>query len=124
MGLKFRQMFPRKYLGAEELNDSEIQDTISRVTMENVGTDGQPEEKPVVYFSDGCKGLVLNVTNGNAIKAAYGDDTDGWLGKPLILFPSTTDFRGKVVACLRVKVPTPAFDSDAPRPQADSSIPF
>ena len=87
-------------------------------------------QKPVVYFTGKEKGMTLNVTNKNAIVALYGQETDNWIGKPLILFPAMVDFQGQTVNAVRVRAPEPASaDGDgqfrsspgpqtAPAPQA------
>ena len=73
----------------------------------NVGTEGQAEKKPVLYFIGKAKGLVLNKTNGETLSSAYGDETDVWRESIVVLYPTTTSFKGQTVPCLRVRVPTP-----------------
>ena len=52
------------------------------------------------------QGLVLNKTNGLAIAEHYGDDTDGWHGRRVVLYATTTSFGGRMdTPCVRVKVP-------------------
>ena len=122
--------FPSKYMKASDLQGKARNVVISTVTMEVVDTRTQ-EQKPCVYFQDKQKGLVLNVTNGNAIQDAYGPETAAWAGKPIQLYPTTTEFSGKTVACIRVRVarakPVPPqqvedfpLDEEAP----DDNIPF
>lgn len=107
MGIKMSQAFPSKYVKAADLGGKEIKLTIARVAMEEVGQGQNVETKPVVYFNGTDKGLVLNVTNGNNISHMYGDDSDGWIGKQVTLFPAWVDFAGKTVEAIRVKPPTP-----------------
>jgi hypothetical protein len=54
------------------------------------------------------KKLALNKSNALAIGALYGQETDAWLGKQITLFPSTTQFNGQQVACIRVSGPAAA----------------
>ena len=57
---------------------------IARVSQELM-RDGQ--KKYVVSFVGKHKGLVLNVTNGKRLAAAFGKNTDAWIGKEIELFP-------------------------------------
>jgi hypothetical protein len=98
--------FPSKYLKESDLKGREVTVTIRSVEMEDVGTDSSPEEKPVLHFNGKEKGLVLNRTNAGAIAAEYGDEMDDWAGKKVIIYPTTTPFKGKTVPCLRIRVPS------------------
>lgn len=105
--MKIGDAFPSKYLKASDLPDGQfVRVTIDRVELQNVAGNDQPDEnKPVLYFTGKEKGIVMNRTNAQAISDVYGDDTDGWIGKPVMLYATTTLFQGKTVACIRVKVP-------------------
>ena len=50
---------------------------------------------------------MLNKTNNRAIRSAYGDDTAGWVGKIIVVFPTMVDMRGKDDTGLRVRIPPP-----------------
>lgn len=129
--MKVGALFPSNYIKAADLQDRQVQVTIDRVVMEDIGSD----HKPVVYFRGKEKGLVLNKTNTSVIAQGYGDDTDDWTDAEVILYPSTTDFQGKVVECIRVKLPprkpaarqaaAPATHAHDPaRDDMDQEIPF
>lgn len=112
--MKISSAFPSKFLKASDLQGKEVRVEIFDVRMEDVSGDGS-EEKPIMYFKDKVKGLVLNKTNSGKLEAAYGDDTDGWLGKEIIIYPDTTLYQGRTVDCLRVRVPAKeAKAGDAP----------
>ncbi len=100
-----RQAFPSKYLRVADLKDSDLTLRINEVAMETI--QGKEEPRPVVYFhsDDGhaTKPLVLNKTNGFAIAELYGYECDQWGDQSLILFPSTTQFMGETVPCIRVR---------------------
>ncbi len=68
------------------------------------------------------KGLPLNKTNALELAEAYGDDSDDWSGKNIIVYQDKTMFDGKRVACIRVRIPTDvelsALDSSAARSAA------
>lgn len=115
---KMGKMFPSKWLAAADLNDSDLTVTINSVTEELVGQGEQAEYKWVCYFQECEKGMVLNKTNAQAIAAIYGDDTDDWLGRPVVLFPTEVDFGGKKVEAIRVKSKaTLALAQKARKPQ-------
>jgi hypothetical protein len=95
-----------KYLRAEDLTQEKLL-RIKSVSVETVGRGPEQEQKPVVWFVNHVKGLALNRTNNRTIRGAYGDDMDGWVGKLIVVFPTQTDFGGKMVGALRVRIPPP-----------------
>jgi hypothetical protein len=103
--------FPSAYIKAEDLDDKNHCLIMDRVKVEEVGDD----TKPVLYFRGAKKGLALNVTNAKTIAAAYGEETDDWMGQELILFPTVTEFQGRTTPCIRVRAPQP---KDRPREAA------
>jgi hypothetical protein len=98
--------FPSKYLKAADIPDGKfVPVVISHVDHEDVGGKNDPEDhKPVLYFQGKQKGMVLNRTNAETISAQYGDETDEWSGKQVMLYASEVQFNGKMVPCLRVKI--------------------
>jgi hypothetical protein len=128
--MKISAAFPSKYLKAADLQDRNVSVVIERVELEEVG---DTERKPVLHFQARTKGLVLNKTNSRVIAAQYGDDTDSWTGRSLVLFPAMVDFRGDSVEAIRIKVPParqaspkPPVRQEAENPAADldDEIPF
>ena len=103
--MKIGTAFPSKYLKAGDLNGREVACTIARVVIENVGGQGAEEDKPVFYLTGKTKGIVLNRTNAMAIAAKYGDDTEAWIDKPIVIYPDQTLFQGRMVDCIRLRVP-------------------
>lgn len=101
------------YIKADDLQGRRIQVLIGEVRTEEVGKD----LKPILYFQGKTKGMVLNRTNANVIAEAYGNETDGWFGRPIILYVAMVDFQGKRVPGLRVEVPRQqGFDQRAQAP--------
>ena len=98
----YRKLYPGRYISAEDLGGEVVPVTIATITLEEMpNSDG--EQKPVLYFEGRQKGMVLNKTNARRIAGKYGEDTDGWLGKSILIYPSETDLRGESVQCIRVK---------------------
>ena len=59
-----------------------------------------------MLFEDGDgRGFVLNKTNWQVCSQTWGDDTDRWLGQRIIICPEKANFQGKIVDCLRLRVP-------------------
>jgi hypothetical protein len=95
-----------KYLRAEDLPQEKLM-RIKSVTVEMVRSGPTQEQKPVIWFTNHQKGLVLNKTNNRAIRGAYGDNMEDWPGKLLVVYPTHTDYGGKMVGALRVRIPPP-----------------
>jgi len=110
--MNINESFPSKFLKASDLKGQTVAVTISHVGIEEVGE----EQKPVLYFKDKPKGLVLNKTNGMVIADRFGPETDGWADAEIELYPTKTPFQGQMVACLRVQLPAPP-----PPPPADAA---
>lgn len=114
--MRVSAMFPSKYLKASDIPDGREAhvkvDVVHLELMEQTG-----EEKPVCYFLDREKCLVLNQTNAKTIGDAFGDDTEEWHGKSVVLFSTTTNFGGRMVPCIRVRVPRQA-PAEQPAPVA------
>ena len=100
--MDIRQSFTGQYFKAANFDGPQVM-TIRKVYKERIGQD--KTEKPVLYVEDNEQGLVLNQTNANAIADLYGWETRDWIGKPIEVYPTQTDFGGKQVDCLRVRAP-------------------
>ena len=105
--MRINDAFPSRFIKAADLNGRKVLLRMSHVEMEDVAGTGPDSTKPVLYFKGKKKELVLNVTNANTIEDVYGGDTDMWEDRQLELYPTETEFQGKVVPCLRVRIPTP-----------------
>lgn len=109
-------MMHREYLFAFDLQGKDCTLTIERVTGgEITGSGGKKTKKPLCYFKEGRdkRPLGLNSTNCKAIAAMYGNDTAGWIGKRITIYPTTTNFGSEVVDCIRVR---PGVPSDKAKP--------
>jgi hypothetical protein len=95
-----------KYLSASDLTQEKAL-RIKSVTVEMVRKGTAQEQKPVVWFTNHKKGLVLNVTNNRTLRGSFGDDMEKWPGKVIVVYPTQTEFGGKPVGALRVRIPPP-----------------
>lgn len=99
--MNINSAFPSNFLKASDLQGRHVGVTIREVGMEDIGG----EDKPVVYFENKDKGLVLNKTNANMIcEIAGSSETDDWIGKRISLYPTRVDFQGRRVDAIRVDV--------------------
>lgn len=104
-----------EYLKAADLKGREVSVTIVDVGTQEYDNEGVTEVKPWVKFRDKEKGVVLNVTNTRRLCDEFGDDSDSWIGKEIVLYPERVDFKGNMVDAIRVRVPKPlASDDDIP----------
>lgn len=102
--MKVSKHFAGSYLKAEQLPRNPVPVRISRVVVEYIGSEGQKEEKPVLYFDGKEAGLVLNKTNAIALAEMLGsDETDEWPGYMILLCRESTMFNGRSVPCIRVR---------------------
>lgn len=115
--MKMNEIYPSKYLKADDLQGRDVRVTMQNVELEKIGED----MKPVLYFKGKDKGVVLNKTNAGTISIAYGDDTEDWFDQPLILFSVMVDFQGKVAPAIRCRAPT-AKDNKAAAPRREDPI--
>jgi hypothetical protein len=103
-------------LRAADLGDKEWTLAIASVESKNFD-DGT---KLVIGFQNAKKKLVANKTNSGRIAKLYGDETDGWVGKEVILRAEMVDFKGESVMAIRVQPPKnrTAQQPVQPRPAA------
>lgn len=123
--------FPSNYLKASDLKGRSVVVVVDRVEFEPVGQ--SKEMKPVLYFANKDKGIVLNKTNANKIIGLVGSpNTEDWKGHPIMLYPTETSFQGEMVDCIRVRAAPPngnrrtAQPPPEPEPPAitEDDIPF
>ncbi len=93
--------FPSLYLKAADLKNRTVKVTIDKVVFEEIGQNR--DSKPILYFNDAKKGLVLNKTNATEIAATHGDQMEGWTGKEIELFSMMVPFQGQNVPAIRVR---------------------
>jgi hypothetical protein len=109
--MKMNDVFPSKYLKAEDdiFDNGEVIATIKGVGIEALKSRERGEEnKPVMYFKELSKGLIVNKTNWSICAKLFGsDDSDDWTGERLSLTTVEVDAFGDVVKAIRVKAQKP-----------------
>lgn len=110
--MNINSMFPSKYLKASDADENPTL-TIKDVVYEEMkNRDDQDEQKPVLYFVEVDKGMVLNRTNAKTIANMYGEDTDGWIGERVVLTAVDVDAFGQTQRALRISARKPSADKN------------
>ena len=78
--------------------------TIRDVTQDQVGTD----TKICLKFDEHVKPLGCNKINLRTIAQKYGTNGNDWVGRPLEVYRDVTQFQGRRVDCIRVRIPQQA----------------
>lgn len=110
----WRNLANYDYLGAYSFEGTgldEIIVTIKAVKRERVtSTGGNSEDCIVASFEEKSyedkvvvKPMVLNKTNCKTIEKLYGVFIEDWVGKRIVVYPTTVKFARDIVPCLRVK---------------------
>jgi hypothetical protein len=112
-------MFDRDYLGHWDLPPGrDVTVTIARVEAGTLTSQGNRKtKKPILYFEGKEKGMAINKTNGKAIAAIYGAKTEKWIGQPIAIYATTTQFGSEVVECIRVRPTAPKRNGKAAAPE-------
>lgn len=130
--MKVKDMIESKYLRKEDFDEDQIC-TIKGLKLEDLGKDDKKEERWILYFREHSKGIVLNVTSIRVLEAAYGDESDLWIGKKVTVYVDpNVSFQGRVVGGLRLRPVKPekaaqnrsSVPQEAIAPELDDDIPF
>lgn len=103
--MRASDLCPSPHLEAADLDGKDVPVTIRDVAFDEVGE--ERATKGCVFFEEFSRSMVLNRTNLKRLIAMHGNDTDGWVGQRITLYPSETDFAGRTVPCIRVREKAP-----------------
>lgn len=110
--MNINNAYPSKWLKSGDIPDgSDLNLTISHIEMEMVGQGEEQETKPVVYFKEIEKGVILNKVNAATISKLHGPETDGWAGKRIALYATEVQFGNQTTLGLRVRLRAPGSAS-------------
>lgn len=111
--MKVSRMFPSKYLSKDDLPEPEVF-TIDTVEMDLIQNEDGKEEKPILYFADDRKPLILNKTNAEILASEFGPDSDDWVGQDIELYVDPSIRFGKQkIGGIRVRVPDTSTSKEA-----------
>jgi len=103
-------VYPSKYLAADSdvPEEGQLIVTFDRVEVETLGQGADAEDKPVAYFRETKKGLVINKTNWiQFAKILDSDDSDDWIGRKVALFSTDVSFGKEMKRGIRVSSKLP-----------------
>ena len=137
MGFNTNEVYASEssWLKAADLQKKKHKVVISDVQMQELENNGVKQRKLELHFQGRDKTLLLNKTNSDTISYILGPDTDGWLGKPIFIYPTMVDFAGKSVEAIRVETvmeeaapvqaaPANPIEEDFPGSSFEADIPF
>lgn len=110
MPTDYRSLYGKEYIGSWDIQDKDVIVTIVSCTggeLTSVG--GRKSKKPLLSIKGTDKKLALNATNGKTIAKLYGNHVEGWAGKRITLYKSTTRSPdgGDDVECVRIRPVVP-----------------
>ena len=98
-------IFTSNTLSAEDLKGNDVVLTIKSVEIVEFEDKGRIKTKPALSFNGTDKTFISNKINSMMIGEHHGYNTDGWADKKITLYPTRTDYGGKMVPCIRVRPP-------------------
>jgi hypothetical protein len=142
---RVEDLYPSKseWLKTDDVSDEGITATIDSYDIVEFNNEGKKQRKPVLFFKEDVKALVLNKTNAGTITQIVGNsELDSWIGTKITMVVREVEFAGKQTWAIRIQLPrrnsrsasgtqSPtgrrggAGGPDAPPPPIDDdSIPF
>lgn len=108
--MKVTEAFKGNFIEALHLAGLPKGKTLTIKSVADPGTvksaDKKVIDRPILYFEETDKGLILNKTNARTIGLRHGNEMNEWTGKTVTLFGTVCDaFGEKNVPCVRVRVP-------------------
>jgi hypothetical protein len=106
--MKISELYPKKYANGEDLKGQAFTLVVNKVSMETMHPQpGSPAAtKPVIYFEQTQKGIILGPALARQIAGLLGDDTDTWKGKKVTIFPQPMRVAGRDVIAIRARAAT------------------
>jgi hypothetical protein len=105
--MKRSDAFPSRYVNKDDVQ-TPVMATIDTVRFDTIQgrSGGEDEDKPVVYFRDNVKPMILNNTNWTTLEDTYGPESDDWTGKTIELYcdPGVM-YGGKRMGGVRIRIP-------------------
>jgi len=124
----WRSLFDKKYIGSWDIPEGrDVVVVIDRVvggTLTMQG--GVKNKKPLIYFKnvkDPSKPMAAGATVCKTIERLYGKDYEGWSGKAIVLFRTTTENADGTIDCIRVRPFLPKTKPEAapePAPEREA----
>ena len=103
--------FPSRFLKGDEIAGKEVPVTVKDIKKELVHSrqTNKKDEVLVMYFKDKERGVVMKKERSSDMKSITGsDDTDGWIGKTVIMYTQKRKMKDGIVDVIRFKQAVPA----------------
>jgi hypothetical protein len=126
--MRRNEALPSKYLNAADVGQNVYKLVIASVVMEKMENDGVM--KPVMYFNNAQKAMVVNATNWENMSQVYEDESNNWVGKTIEMYteatrmPNGTAGRGIRIRPMADAVTGAAFAQGAERATPDTQAPL
>jgi hypothetical protein len=127
----FDQIYGSRFLSAGAIiaKGGKLRVKIAKVEAAELRQDGgTTKRKFIIYFHGLDKGLVLNVTNANALRDAFGKSSAKWIGADLGLLVEQVSFGNKRIPGVRFRIlgkpvdPVPVRPTPAPIKPAPAEV--
>jgi hypothetical protein len=124
---KVSEIYSGRFLAAADLQPGRrFTAVISSAEAQTVGQGREQPQKIVLSLTSPQgrawpKSIVLNKTNSMTLAAAFGDDTDEWAGKSVVVSSEPTTYAGKRVQGIRIDVASQPGQSTPPPSRAPAS---
>ena len=113
-----------RYLKGEHLKGRKVTATIVELTIEETHANGRAEDKPVLYFKESKRGLILSPTNQRTLRAMFGDEVTACIGKRVQLEAVPVRVAGRDTLPVRINPalqPTTPTTETAPAQPAETT---
>lgn len=112
-----------RFVKAPDLNGRDVTVTIERLEKEMLFNERNNKmvECDIIYFVGAKKPFVANTLNLRTIRDGFGKQVRSWLGKRIVLFPTTTKVAGKVKDCIRIRPIQQQQPTTAPMTDAEKA---
>ena len=117
MGISLDDVYESKWLRAKDLGEKP-----RLMTIREIGTTKFKDGKTQITltFDETDKPFGCNKTNAsNIAKILASRDTDDWIGRQIVLYPTEVEFSGDLVPAIRIRAPK----KTAPPPRRPNPIP-
>jgi hypothetical protein len=110
--MKRSDAFPKKFISKDDVL-TPVKAVIAGVTQREIGSGDEMELKVVVEFHGDTKPMILNGTNWDILEAAFGQDSDTWLGKTITLYNDPlVMYGGKKIGGVRIRIERTLTDAE------------
>jgi len=99
--MKSSDMFPSNYFNTDDVRAGELRVTIESISQEEMRDESR---KWILRFAGETKGLVMKPVLQDQLDVLFGDETEDWIGKEIILyFDPTVMYGNKRTGSIRIK---------------------